>query len=356
MGSTYGAYHCAMTTLALPQLGSGVTRRRTMDRYGRSIGYLRLSLTRGCAMRCVYCRPGFDRNPVGEERLTPSEIEAVVRHLVEHYGLRKVRLTGGDPTSRPELIDIIQRVAAAGVSELCMTTNGLTLARRAERYAAAGLRRVNVSLDSLDRDTFAALTGVDGLRAVLAGLDAADRAGLVVKLNTVVVRGHNEADLPGLLRFAAGRGWPLRLIELMPMGPLADRWEERYVDEAGMRRALAPVVARYEALEQGRAAARPYRVWLRGGGVGEVGFITPMSCNFCGDCDRLRLDAGGGVYPCLMDEPRGSVLGAVRPYGTREGEGCLDAEAFDEVIAAAYRAKAEVHPAVGFGTMTHIGG
>ena len=337
--------------LSLPQLASAPasTRSRLGDRHGRGVGYLRLSLTRGCSMRCVYCRPGFDQNPRDEDRLTPAEIEQIVRHLAQHHGLHKVRLTGGDPTVRPELVEIIQRIAAVdGIRDLAMTTNGLTLARQAKRYADAGLRRVNVSLDSLDPQRFADLTGVDGLGRVLRGIAAAQQAFTTVKLNCVVIRGENDADLPALLRWAVGRGLPLRLIELMPMGPLAARWAERFVSEAAMREALAGEVRSYQPITQGSEAARRYRVTLRDGQQGDLGFITPMSCLFCAACDRLRLGADGAVYPCLMDEQRGSVRDALSPV--------FSPARFDTILRNAFDEKAAEHPAAGPATMTHLGG
>lgn len=336
----------------LPVLAAAQPPRppRLSDRHGRGVGYLRLSLTRGCSMRCLYCRPAFDRNPRGETRLTPAEIERIIRHLVTTHGLHKVRLTGGDPTARPDLLDIIRRVATIdGIRDLAITTNGLTLARDAAAMAQAGLHRVNVSLDTLDPAGFARLTGVDGLSRVLAGLDAADAAGLgPIKINSVVVRGENEGDLPALLSWAAERGYPLRLIELMPMGPLASAWRERYVSETDMRRVLSSVVRRYEPLEQGADAARRYRVTLRDGRTADLGFITPMSCRFCAACDRLRIGADGTLYPCLMDRPRGSVLSAIRP--------AFDADEFDRRLHAAYDDKAAYHPDAGPAIMTHVGG
>ncbi|MEM1211779.1 MAG: GTP 3',8-cyclase MoaA [Planctomycetota bacterium] len=320
------------------------------DPLGRGVGYLRLSLTEACAMRCVYCRPSFLRNPRNEQRLSPAQLERLVRHLARHHGLHKVRLTGGDPTSRPELLEIIERIAAVpGIDDLAMTTNGLTLARQAEHYRRAGLKRVNVSLDTLDTQRFRAMTGVDGLDQVLAGIDAATDAGLTpIKLNTVVVRGQNLDDLPGLVGFAADRGITLRMIELMPMGPLAEGWDERYAPERMMRRALAGTVTRYTALRQGHDAARRYRVRLRDGRSATLGFITPMSCNFCADCNRLRVAADGTLYPCLMDRPTGSIADALQPGTTRRR--------IDSALRAALAHKAPEHPTTGFVTMTRIGG
>ncbi|HEX7010361.1 MAG TPA: GTP 3',8-cyclase MoaA [Phycisphaeraceae bacterium] len=320
------------------------------DTHNRSIGYLRLSLTTACQMRCLYCRPATWANPHNENRLTPSEIEALVRHLAQRHGLRKVRLTGGDPTSRPDLTQIIKRIAAIpGIDDLAMTTNGLTLAQRATEYADAGLKRVNVSLDTLDPARFAALTGVDALDRVLAGIDAAQAAGLwPIKLNTVVVRSQNESALPELVRFAAARGLEVRFIELMPMGPLADQWAQRYVPEHRMRQMLEPHLNHWEALAQGHDAARRYRVRLHDGREAVIGFITPMSCNFCAACNRIRVAADGTLYPCLMDRPQGTLLPAFRPR--------FDADRLDELLRDGLAGKRREHPHNGFVTMTAIGG
>lgn len=323
---------------------------RIADPQGRSIGYLRLSLTRNCAMRCTYCRPGFVTNAPEPDALGADEIGSLVRHLVDRHGVHKVRLTGGDPTSRPDLLEIVERVASiGGVSDLAMTTHGLTLARDAQRLRAAGLDRVNVSLDTLDARRYAQLTGVDALGRVRAGIDAAVGAGFApIKLNTVVVRGRNDGDLLSLVRFAADRGLGLRFIELMPMGPLADRWRERYVTAEQMRRSLEPSLGSWERLPQGSESATRYRVTLGDGRATTIGFITPMSCNFCAGCDRLRIAADGAVYPCLMDRPTGSVRSALRPT--------LDADAFDAVLRRAYAGKQPEHPHDGVAVMTHIGG
>ncbi len=336
---------------ARPAQASRSQNMRTVhDPLGRGIGYLRLSLTRGCSMRCTYCRPETDANPRGELRLSPSEIEQLVRHLTEHHGLNKVRLTGGDPTSRPELLQIIERIASVpGVADLAMTTNGLTLERMAQHYRAAGLRRVNISLDTLDRDRFTRLTGVDGLDRVLRGIDAARAAGLSpIKLNTVVVRGQNESCLIELARFAAPRNLELRFIELMPMGPLASDWRERYVPASEVRERLSRAMRFDSLLPQGHDAARRHHVTLDDGRRATIGFITPMSCNFCADCNRLRITADGGIYPCLMDHPAGSLLSALRP--------AFDAERVDRLLRQAYTKKQPEHPAAGPVTMTAMGG
>ena len=343
--------------LSLPQLDSSPDLPDSVhdggplvDPLGRGIGYLRLSLTKACSMRCTYCRPAFLDHPRGEPTLEAEEIEALVRHLAQRHGLEKVRLTGGDPTSRADLTRIIRAVASVeGIRDFAMTTNGLTLPRRAQEYADAGMKRLNISLDTLDPQRFARMTGVDGLDRVLAGLDAAERAGLwPIRINTVVLKGQNEEDMPSLLRFAAERDMEIRFIELMPMGPLAGQWAERYVPEEAMRRRLEEVVHDWQPLIQGHDAARRYRVALDNGDEGVVGFITPMSCNFCADCNRIRVAADGELYPCLMDEPRGSILSALRPR--------FDGDRLDAILARGLSSKQAEHPHDGFATMTHIGG
>ena len=320
------------------------------DAFGRAIGYLRLSLTSACAMRCLYCRPETHDNPRNETRLTPDEIYSLVAHLAQHHGLTKVRLTGGDPTSRPDLDAVIRAVAAVPqITDLAMTTNALTLERRAEQYLEAGLDRVNISLDTLDRERFAELTGVDQLERVVAGIHAAQAAGLTpIKINTVVVADRNEQDLPALLRFAADHEIELRLIELMPMGPLADKWSERYVPESRMRQTLDPHIADWSLLRQGHSAARPYRVTLTTGQTVTLGFITPMSCNFCADCNRIRVAADGTLYPCLMDKASHSLLPAIRPG--------FSADYLDRLLASGLNQKAEEHPHDGAAIMTTLGG
>lgn len=321
-----------------------------LDRHQRKISYLRLSLTPACQMRCSYCRPEWLQQHRSTDLLSAREIEILVQHLVKTHGLVKVRLTGGDPTARPDLLEIIQRLAAIKeIDDLAMTTHGLTLARDAAAYRHAGLKRVNVSLDSLQHDTFIRMTGVDGLDRVLAGIDAALATGLKpLRINTVVLAGENDQELPALLRFAAARHMEIRFIELMPMGPLADQWTARYVPMGRMRASLDDIVGNWQALEQGHDSAIRFRVQLSGGQTTTVGFITPMSCNFCASCNRLRLTAEGRIYPCLMDVPRGSFLPAMRPF--------FQARRFDQLLQEALQGKAAEHPAQGVAIMTTLGG
>ncbi len=340
---TQAADSAASASIAAPQ-------EAFVDRQGRTIRYLRLSLTSACAMRCIYCRPATFNPADAQHGLNAGQIEHLVRHLVHHHGLRKVRLTGGDPSSRPDLIEIVGRLSDIdGLDELVMTTHGLTLARDAAALADAGLQRINISLDSLDADRFERLTGVAGLRRVLDGIDAALDAGLApVRLNCVVIRGENDRELPELVSFAADRGVEMRFIELMPMGPLAPLWHERYVPEDHMREILHPHARAFWPLPHAHESARRYRVTLLDGRSVIVGFITPMSCNFCASCQRVRISSDGNLYPCLMDHPAGSLLPALVPS--------FQPELFDRLLAEGLSGKQDHHPATGFATMTQIGG
>ena len=282
--------------------------------------------------------------------LTPAEFGLIADHLIRRHGVRKVRITGGDPTARGDLAEIIQCISGGHPDiDLAMSTNGMALDRLAQICKDAGLKRVNISLDTLDEATFEHLSGRRGVGNVVAGIDAAIAAGLMpIKLNMVVMRGINDGQLESIVHFAAQRDLPLRFIELMPMGPLADNWHKHYVPAASIRRAIDPLTISWRALEQGAASSRDYRVTLRDGRDVTLGFITPMSCNFCGNCNRLRISCTGGIFPCLMDQPRGSLLESLRPV--------YDPDRFDALLAGALTQKAAEHPHDGFVVMTSIGG
>jgi cyclic pyranopterin phosphate synthase len=320
------------------------------DPQGRKIGYLRLSLTPACPMRCSYCRPNIIDDLPDQATLNVDQIETLVRHLVEHWGLHKVRLTGGEPTVRRDRLQIIERLSCIeGLTDLAMTTNGLTLARDAQALQDVGLKLINISLDSLRTDTFENMTGIKGLPRVIQGIHAAMESGLTpIKINTVVLAGDNADQLPELVQFAAERDLEIRFIELMPMGPLANQWVDRYVPESQMRATLSPVISHWQPLEQGHDSARRFRVSLRNGQHATIGFITPMSCNFCDACNRLRLTASGDIYPCLMDQPRGNIMSAFTEQ--------FDAKHFDTLLQQSLKDKAEEHPINGFTTMTILGG
>lgn len=270
-----------------------------VDRYGRVHTDLRVSLTDKCNLRCTYCMPaeGLAWLP-RQELLTDDEIVRAVGVAVG-LGVTEVRLTGGEPLVRPGVVDIVRRLGELSPRpRLSMTTNGIGLHRVAAQLAAAGLDRINVSLDTLDRERFLALTRRDRLDDVLAGLAAAARSGLApVKVNAVLVRGHNDAEAPALLEFCLARGYELRFIEQMPLDAQHAWDRSQMVPAAEIRDRLA---ASYRLTVEGGRGSSPAETWLVDGGPGRVGVIASVTEPFCAACDRIRLTADGQIRNCLF--------------------------------------------------------
>jgi GTP 3',8-cyclase len=269
------------------------------DQYGREIHDLRISLTDRCNLRCVYCMPEEMTFKPRDELLTDDELLVLARIAAE-LGVMKIRLTGGEPTVRPGLVDLVRRIAAIpGIRDLAMTTNGVLLARLARPLMEAGLRRINVSVDTLDRDKFRRITRWGDLDDVLAGIEAARDAGLhPIKINAVVVRGYNEDDVADLARLTLEHDWDVRFIEMMPFGSVADFQTSAYVPSretmARVEQALGPL----QPLDvTGYDPARTYRLE---GASGTLGFISSVSQPFCAQCGRLRLTAEGRLRLCLL--------------------------------------------------------
>ena len=279
-----------------------------VDGHGRIARDLRISLTDRCNLRCTYCMPaeGLPWLP-GRTILTDDEIGTLARVAVEQLGVRKLRFTGGEPLLRPGLARIIAAAASLRTDEghapeLSLTTNGVGLDRRIDELAAAGLQRVNISLDSLDRERYASLARRDRLDDVLRGLAAADAAGLhPVKVNTVVMRGVNEADVVPLLDFCVRRGYQLRFIEQMPLGPRHGWDRSAMVPAAEILALLGAEFALTPAPGRGPA---PAEEWLVEASVdrpaGRGGVIASVTAPFCAACDRTRLTADGQVRNCLF--------------------------------------------------------
>ena len=285
------------------------------DGFGREIDYLRISLTDHCNLRCVYCMPlAGNHYAPSPDLLTAAEIEAVARAAVG-VGFRKFRLTGGEPTLRADLVEIVERLAGvAGVRDLAMTTNGVRLSGLASRLAAAGLKRINVHLDSLDATRVARVMRWGTLAEIWAGIEAAEAAGLrPIKLNAVVVRRFNEEDVVPLAALTLEREWHVRFVETMPLG----RGEVAAVARAGLvpsaesrariEAALGPLVPLPPT--DPADESRNYRL---PGGHGVVGFISPVSEPYCGTCNRMRLTADGRFHLCLLRDDELDVRGALR--------------------------------------------
>ncbi len=285
------------------------------DSFGREIDYLRISLTDHCNLRCVYCMPltGIGFVP-SADLLTAAEIEAVARAAVA-VGFRKFRLTGGEPTLRADLIEIVERLnRVAGVRDIAMTTNGVLLPKLAAPLVAAGLRRVNVHLDSLDPARLARIMRWGTLAEIWAGIEAAEAAGLrPIKLNAVVARGFNEDDVVALAALASERDWHVRFIETMPLGTgeVGALARTRVVPNAETRARIEAVLGPLAPLPPQDPAdeARNYRL---PNGRGVVGFISPVSEPYCGTCNRMRLTADGRFHLCLLNDDELDVRAALR--------------------------------------------
>nr|WP_295447865.1 GTP 3',8-cyclase MoaA [Thermoflexus sp.] len=271
-----------------------------IDQFGRHIRYLRISLTDRCNLRCVYCMPEKMVFLPREELLTDEELIRLVRLFAE-LGFDKIRLTGGEPTVRPHLVELVTRMAAfPGIREISMTTNGLRLKALAEPLARAGLKRVNVSLDTLDPEKFRRITRWGHLEEVWEGILAAEAAGLTpIKLNAVVVRGYNDQDILDLAALTLMRPWQVRFIEVMPFADVAPFAQQAIVSTAEMIQILEGEFGPLEPVNDGRldGEARVYRIR---GAVGSVGFISPVSEPFCAQCNRVRLTAEGRLRLCLL--------------------------------------------------------
>jgi cyclic pyranopterin phosphate synthase len=272
-----------------------------IDRFGRRVTYLRISVTDRCDFRCVYCMEPDQRFAARDEVLTLDEIHQVAAAFVA-LGVRKVRLTGGEPLVRPGVVGLMQRITAlSGLDELVITTNGSQLATLAADIRAAGVRRINISLDSLDPGRFHQITRKGELGKVLAGIDAAIAAGFErIKLNAVILRGRNHDEVPDLVGFAVDKGINISFIEEMPLGVIGDhdRAEAFYSSEQ-IRQDLAPHFTLVPTTETTGGPARYYRI---PGSETRVGFISPHSHNFCGDCNRVRVTAEGRLLLCLGQE------------------------------------------------------
>ena len=294
------------------------------DRFGRQINYLRLSLIDHCNLRCVYCMPlrglSFVPQP---ELLTAGEIETVVRAAVA-VGFHKFRLTGGEPTLRPEIVEITERIAAVpGVEDLAMTTNGILLPRLAKPLKDAGLRRLNIHVDTLHPERLKKLMRFATLEEMEAGIAAAEEAGLVpIKLNCTVTRDYNDMDVAELARRAKDRDWHVRFIELMPLGggETAHVALSQFVPTAETRRRIEAELGPLEELPPASAAdeSRNFRF---AGARGVVGFISPVSEPYCGSCNRMRLTADGKFHLCLLNDDELDVKQALRTGG---GQGAVE--------------------------------
>ena len=275
---------------------------KTLDSFGRHIHYLRVSLTDKCNLRCVYCMPEQVVFRPSDELLSDDELLTVLT-AASALGFDKYRLTGGEPTVRPSVVEIVERMRALpNTREIAMTTNGIRLRQLAAPLRRAGLDRVNVSIDSLDPERFHRMTRWGNVADVLAGVHAAEDAGLTpIKLNAVVIRGFNEEDLVPLAALTQKHPWQFRFIEVMPFADVAEFQQATIVTTAEMieriQRELGPLIPVNDGKLDGEA-----RIYRFEGAPGTVGFISPVSEPFCASCNRVRLTADGTLRLCLLKD------------------------------------------------------
>jgi cyclic pyranopterin phosphate synthase len=288
-----------------------------VDRFNRRVSYLRLSVTDRCNLRCRYCAPALPEPLAAHKLLTLSEMERLVRIGTE-LGIRKVRLTGGEPLCRKGLAGFVETLSALPrLREVSLTTNGTLLTRHAEDLKRAGLGRINISLDTLDRRKYQRLTGADRFDAVWRGIMQAAELGLdPLKINVVVMKGFNGDELEAMARLSLRYPFHVRFIEYMPIGTDPHRAQSHFLSVAEMRRrlkrmgTLLPVAG---GLDDG--PAQRYRFE---GAPGEIGLIGSMSSHFCHTCNRLRLTADGRLRPCLLAEETVDLFGALRTKASDE--------------------------------------
>ncbi|HEX3484547.1 MAG TPA: GTP 3',8-cyclase MoaA [Micropepsaceae bacterium] len=299
-----------------------------IDPFGRSVNYLRVSVTDRCDFRCVYCMPEHMTFLPKADVLSLEELDRLCGAFIRK-GVSKLRLTGGEPLVRREVMKLFRSLGrhleSGDLKELTVTTNGSQLARFAGELAECGVKRVNVSVDTLDADNFRKITRWGDLSKVVAGIDAAQNAGLKIKINVVALRGVNEYEIPDLIGWAHGRGMDITLIETMPMGDIDGDRTEQYLPLSLVKAELGKRFTMEALDDRTGGPARYVRVRETGG---RLGFITPLSHNFCESCNRVRLTCTGMLYMCLGQDDSADLRAPLR---SSPDDAVLDA-AIDEAI------------------------
>jgi cyclic pyranopterin phosphate synthase len=294
-----------------------------IDRYGRRISYLRISVTDRCDFRCTYCMSEHMTFLPKKEVLSFEEIDRIASAFVER-GVTKIRLTGGEPLVRRDIMELVEKIGGHlghGLEELTLTTNGSQLRKYADGLARAGVKRLNVSLDTLDPERFTEITRRGRLGDVLDGIEAAVAAGLKLKLNMVAMRGVNEDEIEPMLHWAHGRGFGLTLIEGMPLGEVGIDRVDTYLPLRELRQRL---MAKYTFEPSTHRTGGPARYDYVAETGGLIGFITPMSHNFCESCNRVRLTATGQLYMCLGQDAMVDLRVAIREGGPEALDAAMD--------------------------------
>ncbi len=314
----------ATNTLADPPL---------IDGHGRTIRYLRVSVTDRCDLRCRYCMAEQMTFLPRSKLATLDELAIITERFIAR-GVRKVRLSGGEPLVRRDVIDLVHRLGrqvGSALDELTMTTNGTRLDMHAADLSAAGIRRINISLDTRDPERFRFITRIGDLRRVMAGIAAARTAGLAVKINMVALKGFNEDEIAPMLAWCIAEGHDLTLIETMPLGDVGEDRTDRFLPLTSVQTQLK---ARFQLERDPVGTGGPARYWRVDGSTTRIGFISPLTANFCDGCNRVRLTTEGKLYTCLGHDDAYDLKAALRDGGMR---------ALDAAIAGALASKPRRH-------------
>ena len=295
------------------------SRAPLVDPFARAIRYLRVSVTDRCDLRCLYCMPERMTFLPKAEVLSIEELERLCSTFIG-LGVQKLRLTGGEPLTRKGFLELVEQLSrhlrSGALRELTLTTNGTRLAEFAGELARLGIKRINVSVDTLDAAEFRRITRGGDLAQVIAGIDAAQAAGLKVKINTVALAQDNRAEIPALMAWAHGRGMDMTLIETMPVGEVEQDRTDQFVSLAEIRRDLSAVWTLTDIADNTGGPARYARVEETGG---RIGFITPLSHNFCDSCNRVRVTCTGTLHTCLGQDDDTDLRAMLRDHPGDDG-------------------------------------
>jgi cyclic pyranopterin phosphate synthase len=284
-----------------------------IDPFGRRITYVRMSVTDRCDFRCVYCMDEVMTFLPRQQVLSLEEIQLIARAFSD-MGVSKIRLTGGEPLVRKDVMSLFHGIGRLdGLNDFCLTTNGSQLVRYARELKAAGVNRINISLDSLNADLFKELTRTGKLAQVLAGVDAAREAGFdSIKLNAVILKGRNDHEIPALVDFVRKNGLDISFIEEMPLGQISEHdREETYCSSDYVR---ATIHRLYPLIASAESTGGPSRYWRMHDSESRIGFISPHSHNFCGECNRVRVTVEGKLLLCLGNENSVDLKAVIRRY------------------------------------------
>lgn len=305
-------------TSVLPQSAAAL-----VDPQGRTIRYLRISVTDRCDLRCRYCMAEQMTFLPRAKLLSLDEIAIIAERFIAR-GVTKIRLSGGEPLVRRDVGDLVRRLGrhvGAGLDELTMTTNATRLDHYAQEMVDAGIRRINVSLDSLDAGRFRYITRHGDLDQVLRGIAAAKAAGLAVKINMVALAGLNEDEIPAMLRWCVDQGHDLSLIETMPLGAIDEDRTDRFVP---LTRVLADLQTQFALHRDAHRTGGPARYWRVEGTATKLGLISPLTANFCDGCNRVRLTTEGKLYLCLGHDDQVDLKAALRDGGIAGLDAAID--------------------------------